>query len=109
MEKALAFQILEQDESWRYEEEEEYCFSDKKCLDFKTSNGIIIESIEFPSMEDIENKSILQIRGENINYDETISAKFFDSTKQRDKYYNKINQALKEWDLMVENLNKEKK
>jgi len=134
LEKALAFQILEQNESWRRKwtknEKDFYCyeytgrkngvFSEKegttKPISFSKSGEFSIESDSLPLLnvgykdnyvhtsELIITFVSICLRGYMEEFFFKVISRNFYTNQQRDVCFTKINQALKEWDNYVEKL-----
>lgn len=102
MEKALVFQVLEQDESW-------WCKTRFGIdhLSFITKlNKVKVRSGDRVSFfeSDYDKRLIIDLKGyksyKGIEFE--FCTRFYRSNNKRGRVYTKINQALKEWDEMVE-------
>ena len=100
MEKALVFQILEQDESWTAT----YKNNKFKFFEFKTKNGILIRSQDDVNLRYLKDKNKRELWLVGWLGFKTKWELEFENNTQRDKYYNLINEALKEWRLYVQQL-----
>jgi len=108
-EKALAFQIIEQNKSW-WQQEIRPFFKDYPT--FKASNSITIKSFKCAELFAVNVKKYgkwIGLRGECCSNGKKICAmmdlyiakKEFKSNTERDKYYNLILEALKQWSAHV--------
>lgn len=110
LEKALVFQILEQDESWTCKTR----FGINHLSFITKSNKVEIETggrVSFYEYEsDCTKRLIINLKGyksyKSIEFE--FCTRFYRSNNKRDIIYKLINEALKEWSLHVEELKKEK-
>ncbi len=98
-EKALVFQILEQDESWMA------CYRNNEILRFISKNGYTISSCleHRPSISD---SGVIHLQRWDYGSEcyRVSILNWFHENKKRNQYYTKINEALAEWDEHVEKL-----
>jgi len=85
-EKALVFQVLEMDE--RFRSDNSMCV----CNCFVSKNGVKVYSADFPV---IDNDVFLM--GYSWSEDNNVSSFDFDSNKERDEHFDRIQEAIEDW------------
>jgi len=87
-EKVVVFQILEQNELFKNKN----TFND---LDYATNNDMVITSSDRRST-DLEDK-IIFVRRVNTRCPLSIGTKYFNNNEERNKYFDSMQKALKDW------------
>jgi hypothetical protein len=88
-EKAIVFQILEMDERFRTTEDGPGDGIKYVCK----TNDMLVRSSSYPRLE----ADIIWLRGEDKEDDLDIICRLFDTNKERDIYYSKVQAALNDW------------
>lgn len=86
LERALVFQVLEQDERFR-------CGKDSISITYYACNGVIVSSACGPGLEGDE----ICLRGDMPEHDHLPATISFKSNDERDAYATKLLEALRDW------------
>jgi len=98
LEKALVFQVLEMDERFRSR-------ADVGGILCRAKNEMWVRSMDTPEIRGVE----IFLRGESKEGDDSIEILEFDTNKQRDKIFNRIQEALADWAENWEGFQEDKK